>query len=123
MPIIPVEGWEELYAGFLEELLRRVPLQRLTFGGICIYAQAHSLMEQKMGRDNVISRHLEEPTRILRDGRARYHPDLRARMYTHLAEVARRVRPDLELALCLEEENVWRNAGLSSTRGRCNCVL
>lgn len=123
MPIVPVEGWEGLYAEFLEELVRRAPLQRLTLGGICIYAQARSLMEMKIGHDNVISRHLERSGRTLRDGRERYSPDLRARMYAHLAGVARRIRPDLEPALCLEEENVWRSAGLSSALGRCNCVL
>ena len=123
MPIIPVEGWEKLYADFLEELLGRVPIQRLTLGGICIYSQARSLMEMRIGRDNVISRHLERPGRVLRDGRKRYGPDLRVRMYAHLASIARRIRPDLAPALCLEEENVWHKVGLSSALGRCNCVL
>jgi spore photoproduct lyase len=116
-------GREKLYTEFLEELLGRVPLQRLTLGGICIYAQARSLMEMKIGHDNVISRHLERSGRALRDGRERYTPDLRARMYAHLDCVARRIRPDLEPALCLEEEGVWHSAGLSSALGRCNCVL
>jgi len=123
MPIIPVEGWEKLYADFLEEVLRRIPIQRLTLGGICIYSQARSLMEMRIGCDNPLSRHLEKRRRAPRDGRARYHPDLRARMYAHLAGVARRIRPDLAPALCLEEESVWRAAGLSSALGRCNCVL
>jgi len=123
MPIIPVEGWERVYADFLEELLGRVPIQRLTLGGICIYTQARSLMEMNIGQDNVISRHLEKTRRAPRDGRARYHSDLRARMYAHLASVARRIRPDLAPALCLEEESAWRNSGLASALGRCNCVL
>lgn len=123
MPIIPVEGWERVYADFLEELLGRVPIQRLTLGGICIYTQARSLMEMRIGCGNPISRHLEKPSRAPRDGRARYHPDLRTRMYAHLAGVARRIRPDLAPALCLEEESAWRNSGLASALGRCNCVL
>lgn len=122
MPIIPIEDWERVYEDFLEELLGRVPVQRLTLGGICIYTQARSLMEMKIGHDNVVSRHLERPGQSLRDGRERYGQDLRARMYNHLAGIARRIRPDLSPALCLEEESVWHKAGLSSL-GRCNCVL
>jgi len=39
------------------------------------------------------------------------------------AEGAREVRPDLELALCLEEPSVWRALDLHRRLGRCNCVL
>jgi len=103
-------------------LLRTVPIQRLTMGGICIYKGARQLMEAKLGRDNVISQHIDPATEA-GDGRARYSQKLRTEMYAHIIRVAREVRPDLELALCLEEKPVWRTLGLEKNLGRCNCAL
>jgi hypothetical protein len=37
--------------------------------------------------------------------------------------VARGVRPNLEMALCLEEPAVWGAVGLAESVGRCNCVV
>ncbi|MBI2851525.1 MAG: hypothetical protein HYX84_00255 [Chloroflexi bacterium] len=50
MPIIPVDGWEDIYTEFTRHLLKTVPIQRLTLGGICIYRGARKLMEQKKAR-------------------------------------------------------------------------
>jgi len=44
-------------------------------------------------------------------------------MYAHMIRVAREIRPDIELALCLEEAHVWEAVGLEENIGRCNCVL
>lgn len=122
MPIIPVAGWETIYAEFVRELLQTVPIQRLTLGGICSYKQSRRLMEGKLGHDNVISRHIEPGTEA-GDGRARYPQSLRIRMYSHIITAARQVRPHLQMAVCLEEEAVWEALELEGSRGRCNCVL
>lgn len=122
MPLIPVPDWEQKYNDFLRDLLSRVPIGRLTFGGICSYSNARSLLEHKLGRDNVISGHTAEG-KAASDGRARYDVTLRVRMYSHLTRIARKARPDLELALCLEEQPVWKAVNADVTLGRCNCVL
>jgi len=122
MPLIPVPGWEQKYKEFLRDLLSRVPIGRLTFGGICSYANARSLLEHKLGRENVISRHIVRADATA-DGRARYARALRVRMYAHLARVAREVRPDIELALCLEDQVVWGAVNREASLGRCNCIL
>jgi hypothetical protein len=44
-------------------------------------------------------------------------------MYAHIFRVAREIRPQIELALCLEEARVWKAVGLEEQIGRCNCVL
>ena len=122
MPIIPHEDWERLYSQFLEILLTTVPLQRLTIGGICIYNQARTLMERRLGPRNTISMNIARGyTRG--DGRARYTPDLRRRLYRHIIDLAHAIRPDLEIALCLEENIVWKIVDLENSRGCCNCVL
>jgi len=123
MPIIPIDGWEEAYTAFTDRLLRTVAIQRLTLGGICIYQSARHLMERKMGMRNVVSAHIDATSPKAGDGRARYPLMLRSAMYSLVIERARRLRPDLELALCLEEEALWESTGLSGSLGRCNCRL
>jgi len=122
MPIIPVVNWRRVYEAFLTELLRTVPLQRLTFGGICIYKGARRLMETKLGRDNPISGEIAEDSSE-GDGRARYSPALRLKMYKYMIACARRIHPELELALSLEDVEIWEGLGIRSRLGRCNCVL
>ena len=122
MPIIPIKGWEDIYGAFTKSLLEAVPIQRLTLGGICIYRGARKLMEEKMGRNNAISIHIDNSLTI-GDGRARYPQELRKEVYSLVIKTARGIRPDLELALCLEEESIWHDVGLGESLGRCNCVL
>ena len=121
MPIVPVPDWQRIYATFLARLLTDVPLSRLTLGGICIYDHARFLMERRLGRDNAISNAIGSAKSA--DGRARYGATRRAEIYCHLLGVVRDVRPDLDVALCLEEREVWESVGLMHNLGRCNCVL
>ncbi len=122
MPLIPVSDWEEKYSRFLRDLLSRVPIQRLTLGGICSYQNARGLMERKLGQENAISDNIAED-KTANDGRTRYGSPLRAKMYTHLLRVAQKIRPDLELALCLEDQTVLTAVDKEAPLGRCNCVL
>jgi len=123
MPIIPVHGWQDVYARFTEHLLQTVPIERLTLGGICIYRSARGLMERKMGRRNNVSQHIDAASPPAGDGRARYSRKLRHEVYSLVIESARRLRPDLEIALCLEEQALWESTGLVENMGRCNCGL
>lgn len=122
MPIIPHGDWEALYADFVRDLVSRVRLGRLTLGGICIYPNALTLLERRLGKDNIVSGKLTGRCR-LGDGRARYTPELRARLYQLIINVARAIRPDLTIALCLEEPVVWKMVENADGYGRCNCVL
>jgi DNA repair photolyase len=122
MPLIPVPDWERKYEEFLQDLLARVPLTRLTLGGICSYTNARKLLERKLGPENVISRWIDT-TEPAADGRARYHRSLRFKMYSQLARCARAIRPDIELALCYEEQPVWNEVDKKAKLGGCNCVL
>jgi spore photoproduct lyase len=123
MPIIPVEGWQGMYAAFTRRLLKTVPVQRLTLGGICIYRGARKLMEQKIGSNNLVSNSIEAVSPRTGDGRARYPRALRSEAYSLIVETARHLRPELELAFCLEERELWQNLGLEEQLGRCNCGL
>jgi DNA repair photolyase len=122
MPVIPVNGWRNLYHGFIEKLLSTLPIERLTIGGICSYRKARSLMDDKLGTANPVSHSMERDHKA-GDGRMRYSPSVRVNMYRFLIDAARTVTPDVELALCLEERDVWEAVGLTPSIGRCNCVL
>ncbi len=93
MPIIPIDGWQDLYTAFTRRLLESVPIQRLTLGGICIYRSARDLMERKMGTRNVVSEHIDRVSPIAGDGRARYPRNLRHEVYSAIIESARRASP------------------------------
>ncbi len=123
MPIIPIEDWQDLYTTFTRRLLETAPIQRLTLGGICIYRSARDLMERKMGMRNTVSEHIDRASLVAGDGRARYSRSLRHEVYSLIIETARRLRPDLEIALCLEERALWESTGLAESMGRCNCEL
>lgn len=123
MPIIPVEGWQDIYSTFTSRLVENIPIQRLTLGGVCIYRGARKLMERKMGLNNAISSNIENTSRRTADGRARYPQALRGEAYSLIIKTARQLRPELELALCLEELELWRSIGLEERVGYCNCVL
>jgi len=123
MPIIPIEGWEYCYVAFTKRLLEAVPIRRLTLGGICIYRSARDLMERKMGMRNLVSERIDRASPMAGDGRARYPRSLRHEVYSLIIASARRLRPDLEIALCLEEEALWESTGLRGSMGRCNCRL
>ena len=122
MPIIPIEGWQEAYAVFTRRLLENVPIQRFTIGGICSYKAARLLMERKLGIDNQVSTNICNKDNSP-DGRARYPAPMRREIYSQIIKVARDIRPDIEIALCLEEKELWQKFGLENSLGRCNCVL
>jgi spore photoproduct lyase len=123
MPIIPVNGWQEYYSMFTTRLLETVPIQRLTLGGICIYRSARDLMERKIGVQNVVSDHIDRESPRAEDGRARYPRSFRHEVYSLIIQSAQRLRPDLDIALCLEEQALWESTGLAANMGRCNCQL
>jgi len=121
MPIIPIENWQNIYTRFLENLLRAVPLDRITLGQICSYSGALQLTERKLGSDNPISRLLSKTKS--KDGRIRFPLGLRIKVYRHLIEKIKQFRPKLDIGLCMEEANTFKALNMENTFGRCNCVL
>lgn len=121
MPIIPVEGWQNTYTNFLENLLELVPLDRITLGQICSYSGALQLTERKLGKDNPISRMLEKDKS--KDGRIRFPIKLRIKVYRYLVDTIRKLQPRLQVGLCMEEADTFKAIDMESFIGCCNCVL
>lgn len=121
MPIIPVDGWREIYSSFTKYLVESVPLQRLTLGGICSYKVAKRIMEIKLGQYNDISKNLTRMESL--DGRNRYSIFLRNKIYSQIIKIAKECKPGLDIALCLEEDALWKSNRIDANLGYCNCVL
>jgi len=121
MPIIPIEGWQNIYAGFLENLLGSVPLDRITLGQICSYSGALQLTERKLGKNNPISRMLNKTKS--KDGRIRFPLKLRIEVYRYLIEKIKQFRPELDIGLCMEEASAFKALKMENSTGCCNCVL
>jgi len=121
MPIVPVEGWQKLYARFLENLLESVPLSRVTLGQICSYSGALQLTERKLGKDNPISKMLQKGKS--KDGRIRFPIKLRIEVYRYLVDVIKRLQPELQIGLCMEETDTFKALEMKNSIGCCNCVL
>jgi len=121
MPIIPIEGWQNIYAGFLENLLESVPLERITLGQICSYSGALQLTERKLGKDNPVSEMLEKGKS--KDGRVRFPIKLRIEVYRNLIDTIRKLQPQLQIGLCMEEADAFKVLGIENSIGCCNCVF
>jgi spore photoproduct lyase len=121
MPIIPIEGWRDIYARFLENLLESQPLDRITLGQICSYSGALQLTERKLGKDNPISRMLEKGKS--KDGRIRFPIKVRIDAYKYLVEIIRKLEPKLKIGLCMEEKGIFKALNMEDSIGCCNCVL
>lgn len=121
MPIIPIAGWRNIYSRFLENLLESVPLGRITLGQICSYAGALQLTERKLGKNNPISRMLEKNKS--KDGRIRFPVKFRIEVYKYLVDVIRKLQPQLQVGLCMEEADTFKALDMQNSIGCCNCVL
>jgi DNA repair photolyase len=122
MPILPIPGWLDGYAAMLDDLLKSVPIERITLGSLCSFPNALRLTNAKLGTENPIQELLSTGGRCA-DGRFRFSRELRAECYRRLVSLIRYCCADLPVGLCLEERPVFESVGLSSNIGTCNCIL
>lgn len=118
MPLLPVEGWRELYSAAVATALGSVRPARITLGAICSYPCALSHTRARLGEGDVVpalatSRH---------GRRLRFGLEARTEMYRHLAAEVRRLAPEVPVSLCLESEEAWLQSGLDPADCRCNCI-
>jgi spore photoproduct lyase len=121
MPTIPIEGWQRIYASFIENLLMSVPLERVTLGQICSYSDALKLTERKLGKTNPISNRLKKAKS--NDGRVRFPLRLRIEVYRYLIDTIKKFQPQIPIGLCMEEYHTFKALSMESAVGHCNCVV
>jgi hypothetical protein len=58
-----------------------------------------------------------------KDGRMRFPVKLRTEVYRYLIDKIKKLKPKLQIGLCLEEADVFNALDMKDSIGRCNCVL
>jgi hypothetical protein len=79
------------------------------------------LTERKLGKDNPISQMLEKDKS--KDGRIRFPIKLRIKVYKYLVDTIRKLQPQLQIGLCMEEAGTFKAMDMEDSIGCCNCVL
>jgi spore photoproduct lyase len=98
-----------------------VPLERVTLGQICSNSAALKLTERKLGKTSPISSHLEKTKS--NDSRVRFPLRLRIEVYKNLIDTIKKLQPQLEIGLCMEEHGTFKALTMESAIGCCNCVV
>ncbi|MBN1421094.1 MAG: hypothetical protein JXP34_20145 [Planctomycetes bacterium] len=120
MPLIPIPGWRDAYADLIARAFGAARPERITLGGVCSFPAARGLLRAHVPPASPIRLALEGGE-VGPDGRLRYRRALRVDLYRELIGIIRDHDPAVPIALCLEEEEVWRAAGLDPGRARCTC--
>lgn len=118
MPLLPVAGWQDIYAEAVGEALAQVRPSRVTLGAICSYPCALSHTASLLGAGNVMTTLATHK----HGRRMRFVPELRVEMYRHMVAQVRRHAPGVPVSLCLESAEVWHRSGLDPEECRCNCI-
>lgn len=117
MPILPVKNWRGAYARLVSKIFERIQPSRITVGGLCSYPTALRLFRERLEKDTLLERLQKGP-----DGRWRFPRRTRLEMYTHIIQEVRSYAPQIPVALCLEEREVWEALRLDLSHIRCNCI-
>lgn len=108
-PMMIYEGCEAEYCGVVERLLRAVDPRHIVWisMGALRYMPALKPIIQRRFSESRIP-YGEFITGL--DGKQRYFKPLRMKLFREVAEAIRRRAPEVCLYLCMEDEEVWREA-------------
>jgi spore photoproduct lyase len=98
-PMIPVAGWREAYARFLEEVCKAVTPHQWTLGSLRYFSQV-PMWASKVGRDASVFRYGNEW--CSGDRRRRISLPQRLSMYETAMDVIRQNQGDVPIRLCKE---------------------
>jgi len=118
-PVIPVDGWQELYKPLVDLIHERVDFRglRVTIGNLR-YFRPLSRYARARGADATVfdSATWFDPD----DGRMRVPPEIRLGTYRWFRE---QLDSGIHVCPCKESSQVWRELGLDPTRPKCTCAL
>ncbi|HVO85251.1 MAG TPA: DNA photolyase [Syntrophobacteria bacterium] len=123
-PLIAYPNWRQGYAAVVNRLGAMVDPGRIAWislGTLRFMPALKEIIRRRHGGSALLH---EEFVPGL-DGKLRYFRDLRVEMYRHLSTLLRRLSRDLLIYLCMESEDVWREAlGFSPVeRGGLSAML
>jgi spore photoproduct lyase len=142
-PIVPLPGWQRLYADTIERIFAEIAPQRITLGTLRFEEEFYERRRALVGQEEAGLHLLSEmdrmapmlPPRLVptgrrdKDGRPRmktsigkysYSEALRVEIFRFaISEIRKRF--DGPIALCKETIDVWRAVGLDPRRCACAC--
>jgi spore photoproduct lyase len=123
-PLIAYPGWQQGYAEVVNRLAAAVDPGRIAWISLGTLRFMPTLKEIIRRRHTGSALLYEEFVPGL-DGKLRYFRDLRVEMYRYLGALLHRLSCDLLIYLCMESEDVWREAlGFSpAERGGLSAML
>ena len=108
-PLIAYPGWQQGYAEVVNRLAATLDAERIAWISLGTLRFMPALKEI-IRRRHTGSALLHEEFVPGLDGKLRYFRDLRVEMYRYLSTLLRRWASDLLIYLCMESEDVWREA-------------
>ena len=123
-PMIAVPAWRQWYPALVDEILDRVPENRLAWWSLGTLRYPLSLREIILSRpgSSLFSGELIRGY----DGKSRYFRPLRRQMYQAvLARIRRRISDEVPVYLCMEDQRMWADVfpGESVTEADINRTL
>ena len=110
-PLIDYEGALEEYEEVMDEILSRVPQEKIawvSFGSLRFIPQLKSIMEKRFPKSSLPYGEWVRGT----DGKMRYFKERRIEMYSRLLAKLRSLAPSIRTYLCMETEEVWKRSSI-----------
>jgi spore photoproduct lyase len=118
-PIVPLEGWREMYGPLLERIALEMDVKglRFTLGTI-----RHNPGLRECARDRGREWQVFNPAHSHEGSDLRYRlpVTLRREVYSWFLK---RLPAEASVALCKETEEIWEELGLDARNPRCNCAF
>ena len=108
-PMIPIDGWEEAYTAFIQDVYRIFSPDQWTIGSLRYY-RSLPMWTTKVGRDATIYQYAQEASR--EDGRKRVSISKRAELYGLAINTIRELEDKASIRLCKETLALYAKLGI-----------
>jgi spore photoproduct lyase len=108
-PLLAYPNWKQGYRELVDQLFNAVDpgtVAWISLGALRFMPALKPIIRRRHPTSDILA---EEFIRGL-DGKLRYFRDLRVEMFRHLASLLRGVNQNLCIYLCMESEDIWREA-------------
>lgn len=134
-PIVPVEGWQDMYAKAIRKIFRTIKPERVTLGTLRFEERYWTIRKHLVSQallplmDRM--RPMFRPKQftngkgktITTSGKYSFTARQRVEIFKFAIEEIRKHSPETTIALCKESLAVWRAVQLKPSRCRCVCQL
>ena len=132
-PIVPVDGWREMYADVVKRIFDVVTPERITLGTLRFEEQFYRMRHNFFTTGPELQVIMENMTPMFEPrltgkskkpkvGKYSFAADKRAEIFGFVLGEIRKYS-HTKIALCKESEDVWRRVGLDVSRCSCVCQM